>query len=111
MFRRLPVLAVFVLGTVLIRAAGCIVSDLADRDFDPRVARTRGRPLASGQVSPREALRLFLAVSLLAFALAGSLRKGRVLLLAVPAVLLAVVHPFCKRWISIPQAVPGLASS
>jgi 4-hydroxybenzoate polyprenyltransferase len=107
----LPVLAVFVLGTVLMRAAGCIVNDLADRDFDPHVARTRGRPLASGQVSPREALRLFIAVSLLAFALAGSLHNGRVLLLAVPAVLLAVVYPFCKRWISIPQAVLGLAFS
>ena len=107
----LHVFLVFVLGTVLMRAAGCVINDLADRDFDPHVARTRDRPIAAGLVSPREAIGLFVVLGLVAFALTASLQNVRVLLLSVPAVLLASIYPFTKRWISMPQAVLGLAFS
>ena len=106
-----PVLLVFVLGTVLMRSAGCAINDFADRDFDPHVARTRDRPLAAGRVSPREALALFAGVCLLALALLLSLRNWAVVVWSVPAVILAGAYPFMKRWISIPQAVLGLAFS
>ena len=105
------VFVVFALGTVLMRAAGCVINDVADRKFDPLVARTRARPIAAGQVSTREALRLFVLLGALAFVLASSLNNPRVLLLSVPAVLLAALYPFTKRWISMPQAVLGLAFS
>lgn len=106
-----PVLVVFALGTVLMRSAGCAINDYADRDFDPHVARTRERPLAAGRVSPREALALFAGVCLLALALLLSLQNWAVVLWSVPAVILAGAYPFMKRWISIPQAVLGLAFS
>lgn len=107
----LHVFVVFVLGTVLMRAAGCVINDIADRDFDPHVARTRDRPIAAGLVSPREALVLFGVLCIVAFALTVSLQNVRVLLLSLPAVLLASIYPFTKRWISMPQAVLGLAFS
>lgn len=106
-----PVLLVFVVGTVLMRSAGCAINDYADRDFDPHVARTRERPLAAGRVQPREAVALFAGVSLVALALLLSLRNTQVVWWSVPAVLLAAAYPFMKRWISIPQAVLGLAFS
>src|SRR3990167_1780764 len=65
----LHVLAVFVLGVVLMRSAGCVINDYADRGFDPHVERTRERPIASGRVAPRAALALFVTLCLLAFAL------------------------------------------
>lgn len=102
---------VFVLGTVLMRSAGCAINDYADRDVDPQVARTRERPLASGRVAPEEAVRLFVAISLIAFGLLTSLKNTLTLLLAVPAALLAVSYPYMKRWIAMPQAVLGLAFS
>jgi len=102
---------VFVLGTVLMRSAGCAINDFADRDFDPHVARTKDRPLAAGRVSAREAVWLFIGVSLLALVLLLSLRNLQALLWSVPAVILAGSYPFMKRWISIPQAVLGLAFS
>lgn len=105
------VFVVFALGTVLMRAAGCVINDVADRKFDPLVARTRTRPIAAGQVSTPQARRLFVLLCALAFALASSLRNPQVLLLSVPAVLLAAIYPFTKRWISMPQAVLGLAFS
>lgn len=106
-----PVLAVFVLGTVLMRAAGCVINDIADRGFDPQVTRTRDRPIAAGEIGAGEALRLFVVVCLIAFGLAASLRNPRVLLLALPAVATAVLYPFMKRYMSLPQAVLGLAFS
>lgn len=105
------VLVVFVLGTVLMRAAGCVINDFADRAFDPHVERTKDRPLAAGLVSSAEALKLFVVLGLVAFVLVASLDNGQVLLLSVPAVLLAALYPFTKRWISMPQAVLGLAFS
>ena len=65
----LPVLVVFVAGVVLMRSAGCVINDYADREFDPQVERTRDRPLAAGRVSPREALVLFVVLALSAFTL------------------------------------------
>ena len=107
----LHVFVVFVLGTVLMRAAGCVINDLADREFDPHVARTRDRPIAAGLVRPREAIVLFGALCVVALTLTASLQNVRVLLLSIPAVLLAAIYPFTKRWISMPQAVLGLAFS
>lgn len=107
----LKVLMVFVLGTVLMRSAGCAINDYADRDFDPQVARTQARPLASGQIQPDEAVRLFVAVGLIAFGLLTSLKNVLAIMLAIPAVILAASYPYMKRWISLPQAVLGLAFS
>jgi 4-hydroxybenzoate polyprenyltransferase len=107
----LRVLVVFVLGTVLMRAAGCVVNDIADRDFDPHVARTRDRPIAAGLVTPQEALRLAVVLALVAFGLTTSLHNVLVLVLAAPAVVIAAIYPFMKRYISLPQAVLGLAFS
>jgi 4-hydroxybenzoate polyprenyltransferase len=107
----LHVFAVFVLGTVLMRAAGCVINDFADRAFDLHVARTQDRPIAAGLVSTREALVLFALLGIAAFLLTLTLQNVRVILLSVPAVLLAALYPFTKRWISMPQAVLGLAFS
>ncbi|WP_028081703.1 4-hydroxybenzoate octaprenyltransferase [Solimonas soli] len=107
----LRVLLVFVLGTVLMRAAGCAINDYADRDFDPHVSRTKDRPLAAGRVSGREAVAIFVLLSLLAFALLLSLRNADAILLSLPAVLLAGSYPFAKRVLAIPQAILGLAFS
>jgi 4-hydroxybenzoate polyprenyltransferase len=107
----LNVLLVFVAGTVLMRSAGCVINDYADRDFDPHVARTKDRPVAAGRVKPEEALRLSVAVALIAFGLLTSLKNVPAILLAIPAVVLAASYPFMKRWIAIPQAYLGLAFS
>jgi len=107
----LKVLAVFIAGTVLMRSAGCAINDYADRDIDGRVQRTRDRPLATGRVTPDEAIRLFVAVSLIAFGLLTSLRNVQAILLSIPAAALAASYPFTKRWISLPQAYLGLAFS
>lgn len=107
----LHVFVVFALGTVLMRAAGCVINDVADRHFDPHVARTRDRPVATGVVSVREAMILFALLCAAALALVLSLHNLRVLLLSVPAVALAALYPFTKRWIAMPQAVLGLAFS
>jgi 4-hydroxybenzoate polyprenyltransferase len=107
----LHVLLVFIGGTVLMRSAGCAINDYADRDIDPHVARTRERPLAAGRVAPQDALRLFVAVALIAFGLLTSLKNVLAILLAIPAVLLVVIYPLMKRHIALPQAVLGLAFS
>ena len=103
------VLWVFVLGTVLMRSAGCVINDFADRDFDRHVERTRERPLTSGRVSVREALWLFAALSLAAFALVLLLGKPLVIGLSLPAAFLAASYPFTKRFLAIPQAYLGVA--
>ncbi|OJZ18206.1 MAG: 4-hydroxybenzoate polyprenyltransferase [Thiobacillus sp. 65-29] len=103
-----PVLAIFVAGVVLMRSAGCVINDYADREFDPHVARTRERPLAAGKVSPREALLLAAALSLVAFVLILPLGV-LVLQLSVVALFLAASYPFTKRFLAIPQAYLGIA--
>ena len=105
------VLLVFVAGTVLMRSAGCAINDYADRDIDPRVARTRDRPIAAGRIEPQEAVRLFVAISLIAFGLLTSLKNVPAILLSVPAAALAAAYPFAKRWIAMPQAILGIAFS
>ncbi len=102
------VCAVFVLGVILMRSAGCVINDWADRDIDPHVERTRDRPLASGQVSSREALILFATLCLLAFGLVLFM-NGLTVLLSLVAVVLAASYPFAKRYTYLPQAHLGMA--
>ncbi|MDO5289947.1 MAG: 4-hydroxybenzoate octaprenyltransferase [Pseudomonadota bacterium] len=101
-------LAVFTLGTILMRSAGCCINDVADRDFDRHVKRTAQRPITSGQVSVREALVLGAALALAAFALALT-TNAAVIAWSVPAVLVTVAYPFAKRFFAMPQAVLGVA--
>ncbi|MBL8396071.1 MAG: 4-hydroxybenzoate octaprenyltransferase [Candidatus Accumulibacter sp.] len=100
---------IFVLGTVLMRSAGCVINDLADRNFDPHVARTRDRPLAAGRVSVREALLLFAALVGCAFVLVLPLRSWLMVGLCAAALFLAASYPFTKRFLAIPQAYLGVA--
>jgi 4-hydroxybenzoate polyprenyltransferase len=100
---------VFTLGTILMRSAGCVINDVADRDFDPHVARTRERPVASGRVSPREALILFAVLVLCAFLLILPFRSAYLVGLSVVALFLAASYPFTKRFLAIPQAYLGVA--
>ncbi len=102
------VVLVFVLGVFLMRSAGCVINDIADRNLDPHVARTRERPLAAKQVSMSEALGLFLGLCLCAFALV-LLLNTLTILLAFVGVILAASYPFMKRVHSLPQAHLGVA--
>jgi len=102
------ILWIFVIGVVLMRSAGCVINDYADRDFDPHVARTRERPLAAVKIAPKEALLLAAGLSLLAFLLILPL-NNLVLGLSVVALFLAASYPFTKRFFAIPQAYLGIA--
>lgn len=104
----LHILAIFVAGTVLMRSAGCVINDYADRNFDGHVERTRGRPLVTGAVSTGEALWLAAALSLVAFLLI-LLLDALVLWLSIPALFLAGSYPLAKRFFAIPQAYLGIA--
>ena len=104
----LLILGIFILGVFLMRSAGCAINDYADRDFDAHVERTRNRPLASGQISPAEALGVAAVLSVVAFILILPLNK-LVLTLSVPALLLAASYPFTKRFLAVPQAYLGIA--
>ena len=101
-------LAVFGLGTVLMRSAGCCINDVADRDFDRHVKRTAQRPITSGQVSVREALLLGAALALVSLGLVLTTNAAAVAW-SVPAVLVTIAYPFAKRYVSMPQAVLGVA--
>lgn len=98
----------FILGTVLMRSAGCVVNDYADSRFDAHVERTRNRPLAAGEIGNREALALAAGLSLCAFCLILPLPK-LVWILALVAIFLAVSYPYTKRFLAIPQAYLGIA--
>jgi len=102
------VLLVFVAGVVLMRSAGCVINDYADRDFDPHVARTRERPIAAGRVTPREALMLFAVLCLLALGLV-LLMNSLTIWLSLGGALLAVTYPFMKRYTHLPQVYLGAA--
>ena len=102
------VVIIFTLGTVLMRSAGCVINDYADRDIDKHVQRTKDRPLTSGMVSTLEALLLSAALAIISFFLILPLNK-LTLLLSVPAVFLAASYPFTKRFFAIPQAYLGIA--
>jgi len=104
------ILFVFVSGVVVMRAAGCVINDFADRKFDGHVERTKTRPLASGEVSVTEGLVLFSILSLIAFSLVLTLNRFTIIL-SFGGILLAVVYPFMKRFISWPQFILGLAFS
>lgn len=104
----LLVTAVFLAGVILMRAAGCVINDYADRDIDPEVSRTRDRPLASGAIGAREALILFVGLSLIAFGLV-LLMNTLTVYLSFVAVVLAFIYPFMKRHTYMPQAFLGLA--
>ena len=97
----------FVAGTVLMRSAGCAINDYADRSFDPRVSRTKDRPLAAGRISTLEALVLFAVLSFSALMLALQLNRST-LLLAVAGGFLAISYPFVKRFLSVPQMYLGV---
>ena len=102
------VLVVFISGVVLMRSAGCVINDYADRDFDPHVARTRQRPIATGRVSPREALIVFVVLCLIAFALV-LLMNPLTIYLSFGGAALAAIYPFTKRYTYLPQVVLGMA--
>src|SRR5277367_5863674 len=98
---------IFVVGTVLMRSAGCAINDYADRSFDPHVARTKDRPLAAGRISTLEALVLFAVLSLTSLLLALQLNKPTLLLAAVGG-FLAISYPFIKRFLAVPQMYLGV---
>lgn len=105
----LLVVGVFVLGVVLMRSAGCVINDYADRNFDPHVARTRNRPIACGKVTPHEALKLFGVLCTLAFLLVVLLMNALTVYLSFGAAVLAALYPFMKRYTHLPQVVLGAA--
>jgi 4-hydroxybenzoate polyprenyltransferase len=102
------IVLIFLLGTVLMRSAGCAFNDYADRDFDRYVKRTSERPVTSGRISPGEAVWVGVCLSLFAFVLILPL-NNLTLLLSFPAVFLAASYPFTKRFLAIPQAYLGIA--
>lgn len=104
------ILIIFVSGTILMRSAGCVINDFADRKIDPHVERTRNRPMAAGKVGSREALLLAAGLSLIAFLLILPLNQLTILL-SVPALFLAGTYPFTKRFFAMPQAYLGIAFS
>lgn len=99
---------IFCCGVVLMRAAGCIMNDVADRNFDPHVERTRQRPLAAGELTVREALIAFGVLMLVAFGLV-LLTNTLTIQLAFVGAALAASYPFFKRWTHLPQIVLGVA--
>ena len=107
-FPSLQNLVIFITGVVVMRAAGCVANDLADRDFDPHVERTRGRPLASGALAPREAKVLLAGLLVGAFGLV-LLTNPLTIRLSVVGAILALSYPFFKRFVDVPQVVLGIA--
>ncbi|MBI3369274.1 MAG: 4-hydroxybenzoate octaprenyltransferase [Burkholderiales bacterium] len=103
-------LAVFVFGTILMRSAGCCVNDVVDREFDHHVKRTARRPVTSGRLPVREALALGAVLALIAFALVLTTNPPTVLL-SFAALAVAVIYPYAKRVVAMPQAVLGVAFS
>ena len=103
-------LTVFTLGTFLMRSAGCCLNDVADRDFDRHVKRTAQRPVTSGQMKSREALALGAALALCAFGLVLTTNAAAIAW-SFAALAIAVIYPFAKRYVAVPQAVLGVAFS
>lgn len=106
----LKVLIIFVVGVVIMRACGCIINDYADRDLDSHVERTKSRPLASGEISTKEALLLFVVLGLAAFGLV-LLLNGLVVKLSVVGIILTIIYPFTKRVTNMPQMFLGIVWS
>ena len=103
-------LAVFTLGTILMRSAGCCINDVADRDFDRHVQRTAQRPVTRGALPVREALALGALLALAAFALVLTTNAATIAL-SFPALAIAIAYPYAKRVVAMPQAVLGVAFS
>lgn len=101
---------IFTLGTFLMRAAGCVINDYADRNVDPHVARTRDRPLAIGTIKPYQALLVFAGLALASASLLVFLNRDTQLL-ALGGVAVAALYPFMKRWTHLPQTILGVAFS
>jgi 4-hydroxybenzoate polyprenyltransferase len=102
--------AVFTLGTILMRSAGCCVNDVADREFDRHVKRTAGRPVTAGLVGVKEALAVGAVLALLAFALVLTTNAAAIAW-SFAALAIAIAYPYAKRFVSMPQAVLGVAFS
>jgi 4-hydroxybenzoate polyprenyltransferase len=105
---RLDILLIFVVGTLLMRSAGCAINDYADRAFDPHVERTRNRPLAAGEILPSEALAVAAGLAAVAFVLVLFL-NWLAIGLSFVALALVIIYPFTKRFFSAPQALLGVA--
>ena len=103
-------LAVFVLGTFLMRSAGCAVNDVADREFDRHVKRTAQRPVTTGEIGVRAALVFGAALALAAFALVLTTNTATIAW-SIAALAVSIAYPYTKRWFSMPQAVLGVAFS
>ncbi|MFB2735242.1 4-hydroxybenzoate octaprenyltransferase [Shewanella mangrovisoli] len=106
----IKVLIIFIIGVVIMRACGCIINDYADRDLDSHVERTKSRPLASGEISTKEALLLFVILGLAAFGLV-LLLNGLVVKLSVIGIILTIIYPFTKRVTNMPQMFLGVVWS
>src|SRR5690606_11450079 len=102
----LDILAIFIAGGFVMRAAGCVINDYADRHLDAHVERTSYRPIATGKVQPWEALLLFVLLSLIGFGLVLLTNRLTILLACVGVVIIAV-YPFMKRYTHLPQVVLG----
>ncbi|MBT5718115.1 MAG: 4-hydroxybenzoate octaprenyltransferase [Gammaproteobacteria bacterium] len=109
-FPRFSLLVIFVLGTALMRSAGCCVNDFADHKIDGKVLRTEGRPLATGTLTRKDAFLCFAVLCLISFGLV-LLTNERTIILSFAAVALAAVYPFMKRFTNLPQLVLGIAFS
>ncbi|QYK09626.1 4-hydroxybenzoate octaprenyltransferase [Shewanella mangrovisoli] len=106
----IKVLIIFIIGVVIMRACGCIINDYADRDLDSHVERTKSRPLASGEISTKEALLLFVILGLAAFGLV-LLLNSLVVKLSVVGIILTIIYPFTKRVTNMPQMFLGVVWS
>jgi len=104
----IDLLIIFTCGVIITRSAGCVINDYADREIDKHIARTRDRPIATGEISPKAALLLFFALALAAFALV-LLTNTLTIKISFIALALAVLYPFSKRWTNLPQLILGLA--
>ena len=104
----IDLLIIFTLGVLVMRSAGCVINDYADRNIDQNIARTKDRPLITGEVSPKAALRLFVFLLIIAFGLV-LLTNALTIKLSLIALALATLYPFTKRWTHLPQVVLGLA--
>ncbi|MHB8483556.1 MAG: 4-hydroxybenzoate octaprenyltransferase [Nitrospiria bacterium] len=104
----LLLISIFTSGCFLMRSAGCVINDIADRNFDPFVARTRNRPIASGEISVKEGMLLFFILTALSFLLILPLNRLTILL-SFAGLALAIVYPFTKRFISTPQFILGMS--
>jgi len=104
----IDLLIIFTCGVIITRSAGCVINDYADREIDKHIARTSDRPITAGEISPKAALLLFIALGLVAFALV-LLTNTLTIKISFIAIALAVVYPFTKRWTNLPQLILGLA--